>query len=1125
MLDTPYKGLGPYEEADQEIFFGRETQIKSIADHLRAFPLTILYGSSGVGKSSVVRAGVAATIGEQIRYNLNRYKAPLIAVVVFPPVNKFWKDDLCFDNVPLRFWLFLLESDCLAGILFLRKSLDIRLKQQIAADIQAIAPHVQAPDTELPFIETLEEWTKKIGEGKDDGKLLIILDQFEDFWLTYSQQQEENFFAIELARAVNRFGLRVNFLLSIRSSAFTQLDRFKSLIPNLMDKRIELKRIEREAAKEAIIKPLLKIYNDQHPEQRIESEDEEKIEEKLIEKSLVEEVLDKVTVQGTSEIEAPYLQLVMKRLWDEERAHDSLKLQKQTLTSLGGTRGIVEEHFKQQMKRLDDEERKIARRILNYLVTPSGGMIIQKAEDLTDYINEDLAVEQKKLPEDKVEKLLAKLSYGSSRILRACEGDRYEIYFNVLAQVVADWLNTRRQIRQLAREAEKAGQDFAFSQIEALRAVIKAGAALQEIIKKDQDWLEDPGIIPVKKNLQVILEDIREQRGFTHPNNSPIYGASISPDGTLLATAFFDGTVCLWDLEQYQEEPIKKLEDPSESVKSVLNLAFSPNGQQLAIASWDGTVHLWNWEENKLLYPPLGKPGGQAIYMVAFSPDGQQLATASVDEAVYLWDLQESPSELQKISLPNLQPFVHSLNFVSQGRQLVIACWDGSVYLWDCKGDSKGNKLTQLGQPQHQLGQPQLLATGSKYGIVSLWDLANPSEVKDKFKAHDATICHASYDAFRDEIDTVAWDGKVRRWHHLKDETWTWSEFSLNQSPIYRASFSPDRQKLVTAATDGAAHLWDLSDDHSSKPGNEQIVVCQGHQGWVLCVSFSPDGKKLATASADRTVRLWDCQDKQIVEEIRFKSTVGRVNFSPNGRYLGIALADPTAYLWDLDRNEKIEYKKREGIVYCLSFNSKSDQIASASGDGTVCLWDLQGNQIGETLSPQSGSIYYVSFSPNNQKLAMACVNGKVLIWDLQSKEKVQCIGHASAVYYLSFSPDGKLLASASADGTARLWDLEGNQRDRFRHQNVVYGVSFSPDGKLLATASGDGKVYLWQVKDGQKIAEFKRHKGQVFSVCFNPNHDGQQVATASEDGTVQLRRIETLEELLKRGRDWLKKS
>src|SRR6185295_1691304 len=56
--ESPYQGLTPYSEEDAAYFFGREKETKLIEASLFASPLTLLYGASGVGKSSVLRAGV-----------------------------------------------------------------------------------------------------------------------------------------------------------------------------------------------------------------------------------------------------------------------------------------------------------------------------------------------------------------------------------------------------------------------------------------------------------------------------------------------------------------------------------------------------------------------------------------------------------------------------------------------------------------------------------------------------------------------------------------------------------------------------------------------------------------------------------------------------------------------------------------------------------------------------------------------------------------------------------------------------------------------------------------------------------------------------------------------------------
>ena len=57
---SPYKGLAPFEdsELDATFFFGRDREQEIITANLTAARLTLLYGSSGVGKSSILRAGV-----------------------------------------------------------------------------------------------------------------------------------------------------------------------------------------------------------------------------------------------------------------------------------------------------------------------------------------------------------------------------------------------------------------------------------------------------------------------------------------------------------------------------------------------------------------------------------------------------------------------------------------------------------------------------------------------------------------------------------------------------------------------------------------------------------------------------------------------------------------------------------------------------------------------------------------------------------------------------------------------------------------------------------------------------------------------------------------------------------
>ena len=74
----PYKGLQPYTQEDRAFFFGRERDQQIIISNLYAAQLTVFYGASGVGKSSVLLAGAVPLLQQE----------PKLSVVVF----RNWQD-------------------------------------------------------------------------------------------------------------------------------------------------------------------------------------------------------------------------------------------------------------------------------------------------------------------------------------------------------------------------------------------------------------------------------------------------------------------------------------------------------------------------------------------------------------------------------------------------------------------------------------------------------------------------------------------------------------------------------------------------------------------------------------------------------------------------------------------------------------------------------------------------------------------------------------------------------------------------------------------------------------------------------------------------------------------------
>jgi hypothetical protein len=196
-----------------------------------------------------------------------------------------------------------------------------------------------AIDENLPLDELLKQAADTL-----DGTILLLLDQFEEYFLYFPDPGPEGGFDAELARAINRRDADAGFLISMREDSLSKLDRFRKRITTLFSNTQRLSHLWLGAAKLAVLKPL-EVYNTQHP-----SADGKPV---TIEPALVQALLEQVSAgqvsiaqtggagqaapqAGETRVEAPYLQLVLERLWSEEMRAGSRELRLPTLEALGG---------------------------------------------------------------------------------------------------------------------------------------------------------------------------------------------------------------------------------------------------------------------------------------------------------------------------------------------------------------------------------------------------------------------------------------------------------------------------------------------------------------------------------------------------------------------------------------------------------------------------------------------------------------------------------------------------------------------------------------------------------------------------------------------------------------------
>lgn len=406
----PYVGLQPFTEADRAYFFGREREIRLVSANLYAAKLTVLYGASGVGKSSLLMAGVVPGLR----------KKPHTAVVMF------------------REWQ---RPDAIA-----------LLKKAVAAAADEAAGRPLGLDDTASLDDLLAAAGQAIA-----GTTLLLLDQFEEYFLYFPRGGAGDAFDAELARAVNRRDVDAGFVLSIREDSLSKLDRFRGRITTVLANPLRINHLRPQDARDAIRKPL-DVHN-LRPEQAGEPV---RIEDALVDALIEQTVTGSVSLsqagaatdnaaKAGERVEAPYLQLVLMRLWDEEARAGSRVLRLTTLDKLGGAQQIVRTHLDQVMAQLPAAQQVLCAAFFDRLVTPSGSKIACRLDDLNKWAGAGRDAE--------VRKIVDALASPQARILRAIDplpGDppQYEIFHDVLAAGVLDW--RQRYVEACNREEAQA---------------------------------------------------------------------------------------------------------------------------------------------------------------------------------------------------------------------------------------------------------------------------------------------------------------------------------------------------------------------------------------------------------------------------------------------------------------------------------------------------------------------------------------------------------------------------------------------------------------------------------------------------------------------------------------------
>ena len=450
----------------------------------------------------------------------------------------------------------------------------------------------------------------------------------------------------------------------------------------------------------------------------------------------------------------------------------------------------------------------------------------------------------------------------------------------------------------------------------------------------------------------------------------------------------------------------------------------------------------------------------EPVTAAASAPDGRLILTVTERGGAKLWDEQET-------LVRDLGDDISSASFSAGGKQILTASRDYTIRLWDTSGALLDSLLNR-----EEVQLANFSTEGKRIVTVSEED-----ELMRRFQAQ-AEVYGVSASSDKKRVLTFMTDGSVKLWDEQEN-------LLRDLGYISSAAFSPVDNRLLVASTDGVVRFCDA---------NGNIMDSLKYHAEINQVVFSPDGKRILTASHDHTAKLWDLS-QQLVHRLSLRgNAVQSAVFSPEGKHVLTAGFDSTAVLWN-EQGQRIASLKHNGVINAARFSTDGKRVLSAGRDSTAKLWTLDESHKEITLQ-HHGEVYTAVFSPNNDvEILTASADGTAKRWS-SNGEWLRTLRHNGEVRAAVFSPDGQHVLTASQDSTAKLWQANGDPIT-FRHNDEVNAAIFSPrDGSRILTASADSTAKLWR-SNGELIKTLPHGSG-VRLALYSP--EGRYFFTAAKN-------------------------